>query len=75
MTEYEQATHATLEDLSRVKGKAESINGELVVMSPTGFLPGRTGGTIYASLLQYERTTTYIGPMYPKPRRAIGVGR
>ncbi len=58
MTEYAQATHATLEDLSRVKGKAEIINGELVVMSPTGFLPGRTGGIIYASLLQYERTTS-----------------
>lgn len=26
-------------------------------MSPTGFLPGRAGGAIYASLLAYERRT------------------
>ena len=34
---------ATLDDLYTVpeNGKAEIINGELVVMAPTGFLPGR----------------------------------
>jgi len=52
-------TKATLEDLYRVpeNGKAEIVNGELVLMSPTGFLPGRAGGEIYVSLREYERRT------------------
>ncbi len=50
---------ATIEELYQVPdhGKAEIVNGELVTMSPTGFLPGRAGGEIYASLRQYERQT------------------
>lgn len=48
-------TRATLEDLYKVEGKAELMNGE-IVMSPTGGRPSRTGGSIYASLLQYERS-------------------
>ena len=47
---------ATIEDLARVKEKAELINGEIVLMSPTGDLPSRAAGTIYVSLRQYERT-------------------
>ncbi len=35
-------------------GKAEIINGKVVRMSPTGALPGRTGGKIYTSLSMYE---------------------
>jgi Uma2 family endonuclease len=48
---------ATLDDLYTVpeNGKAEIVNGELVVMAPTGFLPGRAGGEIYSSLRAYER--------------------
>jgi len=34
-------TRATIEDLSRVEGKAELVNGEIVLMSPTGGVPGR----------------------------------
>ena len=50
---------ATIEDLYQVPdhGKAEIVHGEVVTMSPTGFLPGRAGGEIYASLRQYERQT------------------
>jgi Uma2 family endonuclease len=50
---------ATVEDLYHVPnhGKAEIVGGEVVPMSPTGFLPGRAGGEIYASLRQYERRT------------------
>ena len=49
--------HPTIEDLYNVpdKGKAEVMNGKVVRMSPTGDLPGRAGGIIYASLLEYER--------------------
>jgi Uma2 family endonuclease len=49
-------TRATIEDLYKVEGKAELVNGEIVYMSPTGGRPGRAGGLIYASLLQYERS-------------------
>ncbi|MCM0590337.1 MAG: Uma2 family endonuclease [Gloeotrichia echinulata IR180] len=50
---------ASIEDLYNVPDnyKAEIVNGNLVLMSPTGFLPGRAGGEIYASLRDYERVT------------------
>jgi Uma2 family endonuclease len=50
-------TEATVDDLYRVpeNGKAELVNGELVLMSPTGGVPGRTAGEIYVSLREYER--------------------
>ena len=52
-------TEATIEDLYRVpeNGKAEIVNGELILMSPTGGVPGRAGGTIYVNLRDYERRT------------------
>ncbi|MEH1933946.1 MAG: Uma2 family endonuclease [Nostoc sp.] len=52
-------TEATIEDLYHLPDncKAEIVNGKLVLMSPTGFLPGRAGGEIYASLRDYERLT------------------
>ncbi|HEX8847485.1 MAG TPA: Uma2 family endonuclease [Pyrinomonadaceae bacterium] len=47
---------ATIEDLYKVPGnaKAEIVNGEIVLMSPTGDLPNRAAGAIYISLRQYE---------------------
>ena len=50
---------ATIEDLYRVpeNGKAELVNGEIVLMAPTGGIPGRSGGEIYVSLRDYERRT------------------
>jgi Uma2 family endonuclease len=50
-------TEATVEDLYHVpeNGKAEIVNGELVLMSPTGGVPGRASGEIYVSLREYER--------------------
>jgi len=50
-------TEATIDDLYHVpeNGKAEIVNGELVLMSPTGGVPGRTAGNIYISLREYER--------------------
>ncbi len=52
-------TEATIEDLYRVPedGKAEIVNGQLIIMAATGFLPGRAGGEIYVSLREYERRT------------------
>jgi Uma2 family endonuclease len=47
---------ATFEDLYHVPehGKAEIVNGELVLMTPTGDMPGRACGAIYVSLRLYE---------------------
>lgn len=51
--------HATIETLYSLpeQSKAEIVNGELVLMPPTGFLPSRAAGEIYASLREYERRT------------------
>jgi Uma2 family endonuclease len=50
-------TAATIDDLYRVLGKAELVGGEIVMMSPTGGLPGYTGGEIHASLREHARRT------------------
>ena len=52
-------TRATLEDLYAVPGKAELVNGELVLMSPTGDKPGWAGDEIFASLRSYVRMTNF----------------
>lgn len=53
------AARATVDDLYRVPGdaKAELVNGELLLMSPTGGFPSSASGAIYASLRQHQRTT------------------
>lgn len=60
-TVYRMATRAeaTVHDLQRIpeNGKAELVHGELVLMSPTGGVPGRAAGRIYRSLDDYERAT------------------
>lgn len=57
---------ATIEDLYRIPedGKAELINGEIVIMPSTGAWPGRASGAIYISLLQYESNVS-DGRAYP----------
>ena len=52
-------TEATIEDLYHVyeDGKAEIVNGELVLMSPTGDLPGSAALEIVVSLHDYARRT------------------
>lgn len=50
-------TEATIEDLHRVEGKAELVNGEIVHMSPTGGKPNIAGRAIVLSLYDYERRT------------------
>ncbi len=48
---------ATIDDLYRIpeNGKAELVNGEIVLMPPTGAFPGRAGGEVYVSLRLHER--------------------
>ena len=51
--------NATIEDLYRVpdNGKAEIVNGEVVLMSPTGAAPNFAAGEIFASLREFSRRT------------------
>lgn len=46
---------ATIEDLYRVRGKAELVDGEIVYMSPTGAAPNYAASEIFVSLRQYSR--------------------
>lgn len=50
-------TEATIEDLYKVRGKAELVNGEIVHMSPTGGLPSYAAREIILSLTEYEKRT------------------
>ena len=46
---------ATIEDLLKVKQKAEIVNGEIILMSPTGSLPSYAAGEIFSSLRDYSK--------------------
>jgi Uma2 family endonuclease len=46
---------ATIEDLYRIDGKAEIVNGEVVHMSPTGAAPSYAASEIFVSLREYAR--------------------
>jgi Uma2 family endonuclease len=48
---------ATIEDLYKVEGKAELVNGEIVLMPLTGGLPHLAALQITLSLAAYEKTT------------------
>ena len=50
-------TRATIEDLYKVEGKAELVNGEIVHMPPTGDDPGYAGDEIFVSLREYSKRT------------------
>jgi Uma2 family endonuclease len=71
-------TEATVADLARVPegGKAELVDGEIVLMSPTGGFPGLAGHRITASLDAYVRRigrghaiTDNVGFVVNLPRR------
>lgn len=46
---------ATIDDLLRVDGKAELVNGEIIQVAATGIAPGFAGDEIFASLRDYAR--------------------
>jgi Uma2 family endonuclease len=50
---------ATIEDLYNVpeNAKAELVDGELILMSPTGGDPGFAGDEIFVSLREFARKT------------------
>ena len=49
-------TRATLDDLARAAGKAELINGRVVMFMPTGDLPTDAANEIYVSLRIYAKS-------------------
>jgi len=46
---------ATIDDLYKVEGKAELVNGEILIMSPTGILPAYVAGQIFISLNKHSK--------------------
>ena len=50
-------SQATIEDLYHVEGKAELVDGEIVLMSPTGYLPSYAASEIFVSLRAHARQT------------------
>jgi Uma2 family endonuclease len=46
---------ATIEDLYKVEGKAELVNGEIILISPTGCRPGYAGDELFSSLHEYVK--------------------
>lgn len=50
-------TRATIEDLYKVEGKAELVDGEIVLMPPSGDDPGFASLEIATSLRNYTRRT------------------
>jgi Uma2 family endonuclease len=57
-------TCATIEDLYKIEGKAELVNGEIVGMPPAGDDPGRASLKVAARLLLHEESTG-SGRAYP----------
>ncbi len=47
----------TIDDLYQLPEKAEIVNGEIEIMSPTGGDPGYAGDEIYVSLREYAKRT------------------
>jgi Uma2 family endonuclease len=50
-------SRATIEDLYKVEGKAELVNGEIIEMPPSGDEPGQAGFTIAIRLREFSRQT------------------
>jgi hypothetical protein len=52
---------ATIEDLNKVEGKAELVNGEIVEFPPAGDDPGYASGEIFAHLRSMLDTPAPVG--------------
>ena len=48
---------ATIDDLYRVPGKAEIVDGEILTMSPTGAAPNYAASEIFVGLREHSRRT------------------
>ena len=52
-------SQATIEDLYQVEGKAELVDREIVLMSPTGFWPSYAASETFVSLRAHARQTKF----------------
>jgi len=59
MATARQPKRATVEELYKTPGKAELVDGELILMPPTGGKPGFAAGEVFASLRDYARHTEH----------------
>lgn len=57
------ATEQLIAELYQIDGKAEIVDGRIVLMSPTGGRPGRASSAIYLSLVDHENAAN--GWAYP----------
>jgi len=55
---------ATIADLERTREKAELVNGRIIHLMPTGYLPGRISARIYNKIDDYV-TATGLGVAVP----------
>jgi Uma2 family endonuclease len=56
-------TEKLISELHKINGKAEIVDGKIVLMSPTGRIPGRASSAIYVSLRTHEaRSGGYAYP-------------
>jgi Uma2 family endonuclease len=51
------ARRATIDDLYKVEGKAELVNGRLQIMEASGHIPGQGTGALFANLFAHVRRT------------------
>jgi Uma2 family endonuclease len=57
MATAREAKRATVDDLYKTRGKAELVNGQVVLMPPTGATPGQAAVGIVVSLHAYAKRT------------------
>src|ERR1700722_11550468 len=75
---------ATLDDLAKVDGKAELIDGRIVHQMPTGHLPNRVASRIFRSLddhaeaagqgVAYTDSIGFAVPKLPSGRESFTLG-
>jgi Uma2 family endonuclease len=51
----EPTTEQLISALYKIEGKAEIVNGSIVMMSPTGDMPGSAGGAVFVRLMEYAK--------------------
>jgi len=57
MITHQQAREATIEDLYKVDGKAEIVDGKVKVMPPTGDMPSSSASEIFVSLREHAKSS------------------
>ncbi|MEX0613087.1 MAG: Uma2 family endonuclease [Pirellulales bacterium] len=48
-------TEQLIAELYKVEGKAEIVDGRIIMMSPTGDMPGSAGATIFVRIREYAK--------------------